>query len=90
MPVVATNPWSTYVLGPSTVPQGAIAVIPSDTDELSTVVRALEATGAGNIAVVFVDGTSATLVFAAGERKTGFIKQVKSTDTTATGIIGLK
>lgn len=88
--VVATNPWSANSLGPTVIPTGALAVTPSDTDELTQVCRALEATVAGNIAVVFVDGTSATLVFGAGERKTGFFKQVKSTATTATGIIALK
>ncbi|MES2788139.1 MAG: hypothetical protein V4719_00860 [Planctomycetota bacterium] len=89
MPVVARNPWSGFSMGSAVVPLGVVAVTPSDTDELATVVRAIEATVAGNVAVVYIDGSSAVHVLAAGERKSGFIKQVKSTTTTATGIIGL-
>ena len=88
--MAATNPWAFNMLGPTCAPLGAISITPHDTNELSTVIRAIEATGAGNVAVVFIDDSTATLALAAGERKTGFIKQVKSTNTTATGLIGLK
>lgn len=89
MPVVAVDRWQNFEMGPTVPPLGAVAITPSDTDELANMVRALEVTVAGNVAVVFRDGSAMTLVFAAGERKTGFFKQVKATNTTATGIYGL-
>lgn len=89
MPITATNPWLANGKGPTMAPLGVVAITPSDTDELATVVRGIEATGAGNVSVVYIDGSTAVHILAAGERKTGFIKQVKNTSTTATGIIGL-
>lgn len=89
MPVVAENPWKYHQRSITSPPMGAVSITPSNSDELAVVIRAIEATGAGNVNVVFVDGTSAVLALAAGERKTGLIKQVMSTSTNATGLIGL-
>jgi hypothetical protein len=89
MAVVAANPWSINAMG-TCVPLGFFTISPSDTDELPVVIRQIEATGAGNVVVVCVDGTTYTLPFSAGQIRTGFFKQVKSTSTTATGLIAGK
>jgi hypothetical protein len=66
-----------------------VPITPNDGANLATPVRALRATGAGNIKIVSLLGNTRTCAFAAGEtRCIGAIK-VFSTDTTATGIEGL-
>ncbi len=81
------NPWS---LGTTTVPVGCFAITPGDTsaNDFAQVARAIEATVAGNVELVFIDDSHYTAIFAAGERKTGMFKRVNSTNTTATGLIG--
>lgn len=64
------------------------AVTPSDSAELTEVCRVLYAAGAGNVVLVTAAGDQITLAVAAG----GVIdwvqfKQVRSTSTTATGIL---
>ena len=68
----------------------AVAVTPSDADELATVSRALYIGGAGNLVVVTYGGDTVTLVGAtAGSIIPIRVKQVKATSTTATSIVSL-
>lgn len=67
---------------------GAFAITPSDASELPFVTRQIYAAGAGNVAVVWADGSQTVEPIAAGERVDWRVKQVKATGTTATGIRG--
>lgn len=67
----------------------AFPITPNDSAELTTYVRALRATGAGNIKIVSGNGTERTLAFAAGETRYIAARKVFATGTTATGIEGM-
>lgn len=69
--------------------KGGAAVTPSDTDELARYCRALYITGAGNVVVVTVDGSELTFAVIASQVLPVRCKQVKATNTTATGILAL-
>lgn len=73
------------VTGPIT---GAFVITPHATDELPKVTRQIYAAGAGNIAVVWADGSETTEPVAAGERLDWRIKAVRVSGTTATGLRG--
>ena len=88
MPVIATNPWGSFQPSITSPPTGIVSISPSDTGELAKEIRAIEAGSAGNVNVVFHDGTTGVFALAAGERKSGVIKQVKSTNTTAGTLTG--
>jgi len=62
------------------------AVTPSDATTLGYHSQQLRVSGAGNIAVVYPDGTESTMAFEDGETRVVECVQVKSTGTTATGI----
>lgn len=59
----------------------------SDTVDLTTPIRAIRATAAGNVVVITAGGTR-TMAFTAGETRTVVATRVKSTSTTATGLEG--
>ena len=70
--------------------EGAVAVTPSDSTDLTYMARALYIGGAGNVNVDVADGT--TVVFAglsAGTILPVRVKRVRSTSTTATNIVAL-
>jgi hypothetical protein len=68
----------------------AASVTPSDTTDLSDVTRWLYVGGSGNIVVNMADGTTVTLLgIAAGSLLPIRVSRVKSTNTTATGIVAL-
>ena len=68
----------------------AEAVTPSDSAELTNVTRALYVGGAGNVVVVMHGGETVTFTgVPAGAILPIRVKQVKSTSTTATSIVGL-
>jgi hypothetical protein len=67
---------------------GAFAVSPDDEQDLPKVTRQLYAAGAGDIAVVWLDGSETVEPIAAGERVDWRVSRVKATGTTATGIRG--
>lgn len=70
--------------------EAAVAITPSDSTDLATPVRGLVATVAGNVAVVSQKGGSAvTVPIAAGTVLPLKAVRVNSTNTTATGIVGL-
>lgn len=89
MPVTATDPMA-FGSALDSPPTKAFAITPSDTDELTYVVRGIYVGGAGNLKVMFRDDTVAvTFVgLTAGSTVAGRIKQVLSTGTTATNLIG--
>lgn len=73
--------------GPAT---GAIAIVPSDSVEISRATRGIYVGGAGNLSVVFVDDTAVTFSnVSAGTTLPLRVSRVKATGTTATNIIGL-
>lgn len=78
---------STGISGPA---RNAAAVTPSDSTDLPVFARALTATGAGTVSVDFVgSGSSISLQLEAGAFLPVCVKRVRSTGTTATGIVAL-
>ena len=65
-----------------------IPITPSDTVDLPLPIRAIRATGAGNIAIVTPSGNVRTCAFAALETRQIRATRINSTNTTATGIEG--
>ena len=65
----------------------AVAVVPSDTDELVNVARELYVGVAGDVSVIHAGDTVAVVYKDVQGLLSGFIKQVKATGTTATSII---
>lgn len=65
------------------------AITPNDTADLAIATRQIRITGsAGNIAVVWVDGSTSVEPVAAGETLDWRIRRVLATGTTATGLRG--
>jgi len=64
------------------------SITPDDNTDLAITTRQLYAAGAGNVSVVWVDGSASVEPIAAGERVDWRIARVKATGTTATGIRG--
>jgi hypothetical protein len=86
MPTVATDPWADYMPTPGSPGRGAVDVTPSDVNELTVVAKYLSVEDAGDVAVVFADGSTHTYTCPAGFYIWGQIRQVKMTGTTATKI----
>lgn len=84
----AQDLYASYTGGLTASIVGAFVITPSNTEELPKVTRQIYAGGAGNVAVVWSDGSETTEPVAAGERLDWRIKQVKSSGTTATGLRG--
>ncbi len=69
---------------------GAFAITPIDTGELTVRARSLWVGGAGNLSLVFNDGTTATITgVPVGTHLPFRVKRVNATGTTATAIVGL-
>jgi hypothetical protein len=68
---------------------GAVKITPSDSASLSAPVRGLVVSVAGDVKVVMVDNTVATIYLAAGIIHPLIVTKIYSTGTAATGIIGL-
>lgn len=70
---------------------GAFSITPHATNELTYVTKAIHANVDGDAALVFVDGTEATLTLAKGIMYPYQVKQVKASGTTFTAgqLIGL-
>lgn len=71
------------------VPDDSFPITPSDTVDLAVPVRAIRATGAGNVVAVMQNGQQRTLAFAPGETRYLKVKRVLATSTTATGLEGM-
>lgn len=71
------------------VPQGVVAITPSDTVNLTVPIRAFMVGAAGNVSVVMGDGSTGVIpLTATGIQYMGKIARINATLTTATGIIG--
>ena len=68
---------------------GGAAVTPHDTNALAQVARGFVVGGAGNVAMIMLDGTTITVPALAGVQYGYVCTHVKSTGTTATGIVAL-
>jgi hypothetical protein len=67
----------------------AFAITPNDSTDLPAITRQLRITGAaGNVVVVWMDGTETTEPVQAFETLDWRIRRVKATGTTATGLRG--
>jgi hypothetical protein len=91
MPTAAKSPFPQQTNTSTTVPAiDLVAITPSDTDDLARVVRDIRVGGDGNVTVVTTSGAEiAFLGCLAGERLGPFfVARVKSTGTTATGLVG--
>lgn len=76
--------------GLSSPARGGFAITPSDGSDLSRVTRGLHCAGdAGTVAVVLESGEEVTLYLNQGSVFPARVKRVKSTGTTATGLVGL-
>jgi len=64
------------------------AITPHDVTLLSQVTREIYVAGAGNVSVLWADGTTTVEPVGAGERRPWRVQRVNSTSTTATGIRG--
>jgi hypothetical protein len=92
MPVVAVNPLDKYRANPAIdPPSNFAAVTPSDTDQLAVVARGIYVGGDGNLVVLGLEDTVAVTFVGlkAGATIVGNIKQVLSTDTTATNLVAM-
>jgi len=67
---------------------GGFAITKSDTTDLPRVTRQLYIGGAGDLAVVWADGSESVEPVKAGDRLDWRIRRVKSTGTTATLVRG--
>lgn len=86
----ATNNFSNHRTGLTSPADGAELVTPSDSNELTYVSRGISFAGAGTLTVVMNDNTTITIpsgALSAGVIHPIRVKQVKSTGTTATGIV---
>lgn len=86
----ATDSYSSNAVGLASPADNAESITPHDSNELTNVTRGLYVGGAGDAVVVFNDGTEVTLVgLQAGVVYPFRVKQVKSTGTTATSLVGV-
>lgn len=81
--------FATYADSISAQANSWAAVTPSDSTDLTNVPKALYIGGAGNIVITGKDSVDATFAVTAGQVLPCRARRVKSTDTTATGIIAL-
>jgi hypothetical protein len=78
---------STGLVSPA---RSAFSISPSDSEDLEKVPRAIFVGGSGNISVIMVDGTEVVFNNAqAGSFLPIRVSRIKSTNTTATNLIGV-
>ncbi len=78
-----------FAIGLSSPAVGVEAIVPSDTEDLDEVTRAINVAGAGTVRVTTPDGTVADVYVAAGIAFPLRAARIWSTGTTATAIRGL-
>jgi hypothetical protein len=82
--------FSGHIPGLTSPAGNAVAITPHDSNELSNVTRGLYVGVTGDVVVVTANGDEVTLTaLAAGVFHPIRVKQVKSTNTTATNIVGV-
>ena len=87
----ATNPFLTHASGPLCPAISLVAITPSDSTDLTTVVRDIRVGSVGgDVVVITTDGQTITLAATMpGERLGPFqVARVKATGTAATGLVG--
>lgn len=85
-----SDPFETTVPGLNAPATGGFAIVADDGADLSVLTRALMVGGSGDVAVIFKDGTTATLPgLAPGVIYPLRVARVLATGTTATGLVGL-
>ncbi len=80
------DPFATFPIRPTAVPQDWCPITPGTA--LPYQIRAIRATGAGNVSVVTATGQTRVMAFAAGETRLIAATAVNSSGTTATGLEG--
>lgn len=84
-----TDPFASYGTGLDAPLSTGFAITPDDANDLAITTRQIRVTGsAGNIAVVWIDGSSSIEPVQANETLDWRIRRVKATGTTATGLRG--
>jgi len=87
MPAIIKNLFKFATAGPAGAP---FAITPSDTGQLTTLARFIMVGGAGDVKVQGLDGQTGTLPSCQpGVQYRANAKQVLSTGTSATGIVGI-
>lgn len=79
-----TDPRTTELPG-----TGVVSITPSDSTVITPIPRALHIGGGGTLAVVCLDGTTATFTVATGTLLPIRVTKVMSTNTTASLIVGI-
>lgn len=88
--MAAVDDFATFAVGMSDTYPHAFAITKSDADELSHVTRAIYVGGAGNIKLLTLGGETVTFIgLPVGTTLRIRAKQVFSTDTTATNMVGM-
>ena len=68
---------------------GVLVVTPSDSVDLTYIVRAIRVTVGGTVKITSGDGTAVTCAFTDGETRPLTASRIWATGTTATGIEGM-
>lgn len=86
----ATNPYQHTAPSVISPASALVSITPSDSTDLSAVVRDIRVGGAGDVAVVDTAGNTITFVGCVAGERLGpfFVARVKSTGTTATALVG--
>lgn len=84
-----SDPFESLAPGLESPATGAVHVSPSDTVNLATVSRALNAGTSGSVQVTMLDGGVVSLTIAAGSVLPVRVTRVWATGTTATGLVAL-
>lgn len=83
------DPFADHLSGLESPASKLSAIIPDDTTDLPEACRALNVAGAGTIALVTVDGSTATVFVAAGIAFPVRARRILATGTTATSIVAM-
>lgn len=83
--------FKTHQTGLESPAEAGAAIVPSDSEPLAKVTRAVYVGGAGNLHVVLLSGDTVTLIGALpGVIYPLRVEKVLATGTTATGLVGLR
>lgn len=89
----AHNPYKKAIQGRDSLPGRAVAITPSDADELPHVVRTIYIGSGGDLTVIMMDDDTNTPVLftniAGGVQHAIAVKKVLATGTTCSNLVGL-
>lgn len=90
MAIIAKDTFPNDGLGAQDSARKAFAITPSDTDELAFIARAIHVGADGDVVAILQGDTAAvTFTCKAGTCLPYRVRQVKSTGTTATGLVAV-